>query len=64
MFVLMTIIEFAVAALLIIGLFNEDKVVAFEDKIIAIIKRKIKSRKAVATPYRSYKHQNDHRNCA
>ena len=63
MFVLQTIIEFAIAILLIVGLFKEDKVVAFEDKVIAIIKRRIRARKS-ATIYRNAVPHPDRRNCA
>ncbi|MBE6799340.1 MAG: hypothetical protein E7525_06190 [Ruminococcaceae bacterium] len=63
MFVLQTVIEFTIAILLILGLFKEDKVVAFEDKVIAIIKHKIRVRKA-ATVYRNAVPHQDHRNCA
>lgn len=63
MFVLQTVIEFTIAILLIIGLFKEDKVVAFEDKVIAIIKRKFCGRKTAAV-YNSTVPHSDRRNCA
>lgn len=40
MFVLQTIIEFVIAGFIIWGLFNEDKLVNFEDKIIEKFKNK------------------------
>lgn len=39
---LISIIEFAIATLLIIGLFNEEKIAAFERRIINKIRRKTK----------------------
>ena len=38
MFVLKTVLEFAVAAFIIWGIFNEQKLVRFEDRIAARIK--------------------------
>lgn len=63
MFVLQTVIEFTIAILLIVGLFKEDKVVAFEDKVIAVIKRKLRARRT-ATVYRNAVPHPDRRNCA
>lgn len=62
MFVLQTVIEFAVAILLIVGLFKEQHVVEFEDRVIAFIKRRSRARKS-AEPYRSSKSY-DRKNCA
>ena len=46
MFILQTVIEFAIAGFIIWGLFNENKLVDFEDKIIAKIKSRRAARKA------------------
>ena len=46
MFFIQTVIEFAIAGFIIWGLFNEHKLVCFEDRIIAKIKRSIRRRKA------------------
>lgn len=62
MFVLQTVIEFAVATLLIVGLFKEQRVVEFEDRVIAFIKRKVRARKTTE-PYRS-SNSYDRKNCA
>lgn len=51
MFILQTILEFGVAFFIIWGLFNEQKLVDFEDRIIARIKAKIKQKKANANVY-------------
>lgn len=63
MLVLQTVFEFAIAILLIVGLFKESKVVAFEDRVIAFIKRKVRARKNI-TVYRSAISHSDRRNCA
>lgn len=63
MLVLQTVFEFAIAILLIVGLFKESKVVAFEDRVIAFIKRKVRARKNI-TVYRSAIPHSDRRNCA
>jgi len=39
-----TIVEVGLSALVIWGVFNEDKFIAFEDKIVALVKSKIKRR--------------------
>lgn len=62
MFVLQTVIEFTVAILLIVGLFKEEKVVRFEDRVIAFLKKKLRARKTAPT-YRS-RSSCDRRNCA
>lgn len=62
MFILQTVIEFGIAALLIVGLFKEEKVVAFEDRIVATVKRKLRNRKGADT-YHSSKSFN-RKNCA
>ena len=46
MFILQTVIEFAIAGFIIWGLFNENKLVDFEDKIIDKIKARRASNKA------------------
>ena len=51
MFILQTILEFGVAGFIIWGLFNEQKLVDFEDKVISRIKLKIKARKANSNVY-------------
>ncbi len=64
-FMLQTIIEIAVAAFIIWGLFNEKTLVKFEDRIIARIKRKIKAKRANRNVYRHESHRHfDDRNCA
>lgn len=45
MFIIQTILEFSVAGFIIWGLFNESKLVDFEDKIILKIKNKIAQKK-------------------
>ncbi|MDD6275485.1 MAG: hypothetical protein PUB20_01475 [Clostridia bacterium] len=40
--IIRTILEFAVAALILYGIYNEKKLIAFEDKAIRIIKKKIR----------------------
>lgn len=63
MFVLQTVFEFTIAILLIVGLFKENKVVEFEDRVVAFIKRRIRARKT-ATVYRNPVPHPDRRNCA
>lgn len=41
MFVFITVLQFAVAAFIIWGLFNEHKLVDFEDRLIAKIKFRV-----------------------
>ena len=43
MFILQTVIEFAIAGFIIWGLFNESKLVDFEDKIIDRIKARVRA---------------------
>ncbi len=63
MFILQTVIEFAIAGFIIWGLFNESKLVDFEDKIIDKIKSKVRaSRKANIYTRETSAHQN--KNCA
>ena len=52
MFILQTIIEFAVAGFIIWGLFNEKKLVKFEDKIIDAVKRRVKASEKKRNVYR------------
>lgn len=62
MFVLRTVLEFAVAAFIIWGIFNEEKLIRFEDRIAERIKRK---RSAVSGENKYYHDVNDHdRHCA
>ena len=42
-FMLQTVIEFSVAGFIIWGLFNEQTLVKFEDKIFAAIKKRFKA---------------------
>lgn len=46
--ILRSIIELIVVALLIWGLFNEDRFVAFENKLVAKLAAKIKARRLAA----------------
>lgn len=62
MFVFQTVIEFTVAVLLIIGLFKEEKVVRFEDRIIASLRKKLHAKRTAPT-YRS-SNPCDRKNCA
>ncbi len=65
MFLFQTILEFAIAFIIIIGLFNEQKVVAFEDKIAHFIKSKIKSKHKKSNIYHRDSIYNDNdRSCA
>lgn len=52
MFILQTVLEFAVAIFIIWGLFNESKLVDFEDRII----ERIKKRKAAKRRRNFYRH--------
>lgn len=45
MFLFQTILEFAVAGFIIWGLFNEKKLIKFEDRIAARVKRKFAAKK-------------------
>ncbi len=66
MFILQTILEIAVAVFIIWGLFNEKKLIKFEDRIIDFVKRKVKSSYAKRNTYRHETHHrySDDRNCA
>ncbi len=66
MFILQTVLEIAVAAFIIWGLFNEKKLVKFEDRVIDFVKRKVSSSHAKRNVYRheTNHHYNDDRNCA
>lgn len=59
MFILQTIIEFAVAGFIIWGLFNEKKLVKFEDRIIDAIKRRVKASEKKRNVYRHESHCHD-----
>ena len=63
MFFIQTVIEFAIAGFIIWGLFNESKLVDFEDKIIFKIKRKIRASKK-ANVYHREAPINNSKNCA
>ena len=56
MLILQTILEFAVAAFIIWGLFNEKKLIKFEDYIIDAIKRRIKP----SAKNRNFYHHKNH----
>lgn len=58
MFFIQTVIEFAIAGFIIWGLFNESKLVDFEDRIIAKIKRNIRRKKANVYQRQSASHNN------
>ena len=45
MFIIQTLIEFAVALFIIWGLFHEDTLIEFEEKIAKVIKDKIRNAK-------------------
>ena len=66
MFILQTILEVAVAVFIIWGLFNEKKLIKFEDRIADFIKRKVSSSHAKRNVYRheNHRHYSDDRNCA
>lgn len=65
MFILQTVLEFAVAGFIIWGLFNEKALVKFEDRIIDAVKRHVKASAKKRNVYRheSCRHGND-RTCA
>ncbi len=62
MFFIITMLEFGVAGFIIWGLFNEDKLVAFEDRIFAKIKKSIRRRKA--NVYHRKSHITENKYCA
>ncbi len=53
MFILQTVFEFSVAGFIIWGLFNEQKLVKFEDRIFDVIKRRVKASAKKRNVYRS-----------
>ncbi len=61
MFFIVTILEFSVAGFIIWGLFNEKKLVDFEDRMFAKIKKKF-CRKA--NIYHRKSHITNNKNCA
>lgn len=65
MFILTTVIQFAVAAFIIWGLFNEKKLIRFEDKLIAKLKKRfaLSHKRQNTYHYKSHYISND-RNCA
>ena len=66
MFILQTIIEIAVAVLIIWGLFNEQTLVNFEDKILDFLKRHLKASAKKRNVYRhkGTAYKNNDRSCA
>ncbi len=65
MFILQTVFEFAVAGFIIWGLFNEKKLIKFEDRVIDCIKRHTKSSAKKRNVYRHESHcKRDDRTCA
>ena len=62
MFILKTVLEFAVAAFIIWGIFNEQKMVRFEDRIAA----RIKARRKTSAKRNDYYHDvsDTDRHCA
>lgn len=66
MFILQTLLEIAVAVFIIWGLFNEKKLIKFEDRVIDFIKRKVSSSRAKRNVYRheTNRQYTDDRNCA
>ena len=65
MFILQTVFEFAVAGFIIWGLFNEKKLIKFEDRVIDFIKRHTKSSAKKRNVYRHESHcKRDDRTCA
>lgn len=63
MFILQTVIEFAIAGFIIWGLFNESKLVDFEDKIIDKIKRRVRASRKTNIYTRESATRNN-KNCA
>lgn len=62
---LATILEILVAGFIIYGLFNEDTLVDFEDRIVAFIKRKIRNKRRKNIKQCRYSKANaDHCHCA
>ena len=53
MFILQTVLEFSVAGFIIWGLFNEQKLIKFEDRIFDFVKRHTKSSAKKRNVYRS-----------
>ena len=65
MFILQTVLEFAVAIFIIWGLFNEQKLIKFEDRIIDAVKRRVKKSAKNRNVYRhESRRQPDDRTCA
>ncbi len=68
MFILQTVLEFAVAIFIIWGLFNEKKLIKFEDYIIDAIKRRVKPSAKTSNVYHHKNHptdcRQDDRTCA
>ena len=64
MFILQTAIEFSVAGFIIWGLFNEKKLIRFEDRVIDFFKRHIKKSFKKRIVYHHESHGNNDRTCA
>ena len=63
-FMLQTIIEIAVATFIIWGLFNEQVLVRFEDRVFAWIKKRIKASRKKSNNYHHQPRKTGDRNCA
>ncbi len=64
MFILQTVLEFSVAAFIIWGLFNESRLVRFEDRIADFVKRRVRRSYAKHNEYRHKARRKDDRTCA
>ncbi len=65
MFILQTVLEFSVAAFIIWGLFNERKLVAFEDRVAMFFKSRLKrNRKRNFYCHKKSVRRGDDRTCA
>ncbi len=64
MFILQTVIEFSIAGFIIWGLFNEKKLIRFEDRIFDFFKRHFKKSCKNRNIYRHESRRSDDRTCA
>lgn len=64
MFILQTVLEFSVAAFIIWGLFNESRLVRFEDRIADFVKRRVRRSYAKRNEYRHESRGKNDRTCA
>ncbi len=65
MFILQTVFEFLVAGFIIWGLFNENKLIKFEDRVIDSVKIHLnKNAKNRNIYHHESHHQHDDRTCA